>query len=232
MLNSKTCASLALILALGATPAFAQTDQQRQQHPPGTAAAPATGTPQQGGAAGTASGSPGMPMMGRMGQGMMGQGMMGQGMMGQGMMGAGMGRMDMMSAMAGRVEGRIAFLKAELGITDAQLPLWNAVADAMRANAKTMGTMAGEMMGMMSQPAPLPDKLAAREKAMVSGLDALRKLKAAIGPLYASLSDDQKKTADELMAGQMGGGMMAGGRMGMSGGAMMGGGGPMGGGKK
>src|SRR5437868_2827142 len=59
----------------------------------------------------------------------------------------GMGSMPMMAAMAGHVEGRLAFLKTELKITDAQLPLWNAVADAIRANVKSMGEMSGGVMG-------------------------------------------------------------------------------------
>ena len=59
----------------------------------------------------------------------------------------GMGGMPMMAAMAGHVEGRLAFLKTELKITDAQLPLWNAVAEAIRANAKSMGRWSGGMMG-------------------------------------------------------------------------------------
>ena len=104
--------------------------------------------------------------------------------------------------MARHVEGR-AFLKTELKITDAQLPLWNAVADAMRANAKSMGDMAGGMMGG-SQTAALPDKLAMREKMMTAHLEALRKFKAAVDPLYTALSDEQKKTADELLIGPMG----------------------------
>ena len=112
-----------------------------------------------------------------------------------------MGRdgMGMMGAMARHVEGRLAFLKTELKITDAQLPLWNAVTDAMRANAKTMGAMMGS-----SKPATLPDKLAMREKMMTAHLEALRKFKAAADPLYAALSDEQKKTADELLIGPMG----------------------------
>src|SRR6516164_90154 len=100
-------------------------------------------------------------------------------------------------------EGRLAFLKTELKITDAQLPLWNAVADAMRANAKNMGDMAGGMMGG-SETATLPDKLAMREKMITTHLEALRKFKAAVDPLYAALSDEQKKTADELLIGPMG----------------------------
>ena len=129
-------------------------------------------------------GSGGMPMMGMMRM---------------------MGRdgMSMMGAMARHVEGRLAFLKTELKITDAQLPLWNAVADAMRANAKSMGDMAGGMMGG-SETATLPDKLAMREKMMTAHLEALRKFKAAADPLYAALSDEQKKTADELLIGPMG----------------------------
>ena len=38
---------------------------------------------------------------------------------------------------AGHVEGRIAFLKTELKITDAQMPLWNAVADAIALRQRT-----------------------------------------------------------------------------------------------
>ena len=133
-------------------------------------------------------GAGGMPMMG-----------MTRMMMGQ----DGMGGMPMMPAMAGHVEGRLAFLKTELKITEAQLPLWNAVADAIRANAKGMGEISGGMMGA-SPAATLPDKLAAREKMMTAHLEALRELKAVVDPLYAALSDEQKKTADELLMSPMG----------------------------
>jgi len=112
----------------------------------------------------------------------------------------GMGGMAMM---AGHVEGRLAFLKTELKITDAQLPLWNAVSDAIRANAKSMAAMSGGMTGS-SQTATLPETLALREKMMTAHLEALHRLKAAVDPLYAALSDEQKKTADELLMGPMG----------------------------
>ena len=122
-----------------------------------------------------------------------------------GMMRMMMGREGMagMRMMAGHVEGRLAFLKTELKITDAQLSLWNAVADAIRANAKSMGEMPGGMMGS-PQAATLPDKLALREKMMTAHLEALRRFKAAADPLYVALSDEQKKTADELLIGPMG----------------------------
>jgi len=163
------------MLALMAGPALAQQPQHDEHHPPAPPATAGLGMP--GGMAGGD-----MPMMRMM-----------------------MGRdgMAMMGAMAGHVEGRVAFLKTELKITDAQLPLWNAVAEAMRANAKTMGDMAGGMMAG-SQTATLPDKLAMREKMMTAHLEGLRKFKAAVDPLYAALNDEQKKTADELLIGPMG----------------------------
>ena len=108
-----------------------------------------------------------------------------------------------MPMMAGHVEGRLAYLKTELKITDAQLPLWNAVADAVRVSAKSMGAMSEGMMGS-TQASTLPDKLAFREKMMTAHLDALHRFKAAVEPLYAVLSEEQKKTADELLMGPMG----------------------------
>jgi hypothetical protein len=176
MRHRKIWGSQVLMLVLIAGPVVAQQPQHDEHHPPAPLAAAGPGMP--GGMAGGGD----MPMMRMM-----------------------MGRdgMAMMGAMARHVEGRLAFLKAELKITDGQLPLWNAVADAMRANAKTMGDMAGGMMGG-SQTATLPDKLAMREKMMAAHLEALCKFEAAADPLYAALSDEQKKTADELLAGPMG----------------------------
>ena len=179
MRHRKIWPSLVLILALIAGPALAQQPQHDEHHPPAPPAAAGPGMPG------------GMPGAGDMSM--------------MGMMRMMMGRdgMSMMGAMARHVEGRLAFLKTELKITDAQLPLWNPVADAMRANAKTMGDMAGGMMGG-SQTATLPDKLAMREKMMTAHLEALRKFKGAVDPLYAALSEEQKKTADELLTGPMG----------------------------
>ena len=55
----------------------------------------------------------------------------------------------------------------------------------------------------MMQACTLPEKLAAREKAMTAHLEAFRRFKAAVDPLYASLNDDQKKTADQLLVSPM-----------------------------
>jgi hypothetical protein len=45
-----------------------------------------------------------------------------------------------------RVEGRIAFLRTELKITDARSSAWNAFADALRTNAKSLGEVRASMM--------------------------------------------------------------------------------------
>ncbi len=213
MFRTNTCASLALILALVAMPALAQ-QADHEQHQPDAAAGPATPAPQQGGAAGMMPGIGGMPTTvinntfnptGPTGTGTFNP--TGEFVVrineGRGVRG-GMGRLGMMSAEASHVEGRIAFLKTELKITDAQLPLWNAVADALRDNAKSMATVSGEMTGVMSQTATLPERLAAREKVMAARLDALHKLKAAVGPLYAALTDEQKKVAEKLTTADQG----------------------------
>ena len=175
MHHRKTCLSLVLALAVAAAGALAA-DAEHDQHHPGTSTPAATAAPpaMSGMAMGSMPGnSVNMPMMDMM-----------QLMMGRGM--------------TGRVGGRIAFLKAELKITDAQQTLWNAVAEVIRANAKGMSSMPS-WMPMIDAAATLPEKLARREKMMTAHLDGLRKLKMAVEPLYAALNAEQKKTADELM---------------------------------
>ena len=111
MFQRRTCTAFVLMSGLAAMPALAQQQNPGPHHPPGMGPA-AQGSPgdMSGGA------MPGMGMMRMMGQ-------------------DGIGGMPMMAAMTGHVEGQLAFLKTELKITDAQLPLWNKVADAIRANA-------------------------------------------------------------------------------------------------
>jgi hypothetical protein len=123
----------------------------------------------------------------------------GPGMMG--MMGGGMMGMGGMMMSPDHVEGRLAFLKTELKITDAQMPTWNAFAEALRANATTMKEARGTMMQMMQQGAGVtaPQMLEEHEKHLTLHLEALKRTKAALDPLYAALSDEQKKTADQIL---------------------------------
>ena len=138
-------------------------------------------------------------------RGMMGYGFMGPGMMGFGpwMMGGGSTE-AMCSAMASHIEGRLAYVKAELKVTDAQDPLWSAYAVAARDNAKTMIARCTTMMGKRDSQASLPDRLDQNEQLMAAQLDAMRAMNKALKPLYEALSDGQKKTADQLFWGPMG----------------------------
>ena len=119
----------------------------------------------------------------------------------------GEGTMPMLD-MGRHVEGRLAFLKTELKITPAQEPLWDTLAQTLRANARTMAGMM-PMGGMMAQGEvpSLPERLDRQERFLAARLDALRAMQAAVAPLYAALSDAQKRTADELVGGPMGMGM-------------------------
>jgi hypothetical protein len=98
------------------------------------------------------------------------------------------------------IEGRIAYLKAELKITDAQAPQFEGVAQALRQNAQSMDQTMQQMRGNRDQPKNAVQQLEARTQfAALRAQDSQRFLEA-FKPLYASLSDDQKKAADEMLA--------------------------------
>lgn len=122
---------------------------------------------------------------------------------------------DCMSGMEtiDHVEGRIAFLRAELKITGAQSSAWNAFADALRANAKVLGELRGSMAGSGSET--LLDRVTWQEKWLSARLEATRAMKSALVDLAGSFSDEQRKVADDLLAPNMGMmSMLQGGRMG------------------
>jgi len=121
-------------------------------------------------------------------------------MMHGGMMGGGMtGHMPLK-----HVEGRLAFLKAELKITSAQEPQWTKFAEVVRNTAKNAPAAMPPMKHGGPMASTAPDRLGQYEKMLVARLETVRALKAAVDPLYASLSHDQKKIADELLMGPMG----------------------------
>jgi hypothetical protein len=178
--------SAALLLATAAA-----TIADEAHHPPETAtpaAPPSAAAP-----------APTAPPAPRAQPGMMGPGM-GRGMMGPGMMGLVGGMMA-----PKRIEGRIAFLRTELRITEAQQPHWNAFADALRANARVAAGMMASMPGRDDAQHALPQRLEAQERMLAARLDSFRQLRAALTPLYDVLDDAQKRAADELLApGPMG----------------------------
>jgi predicted lipid-binding transport protein (Tim44 family) len=178
----------ALFLATASLGAMAQTPavQDHTTHHPGptTAQAPVTAPPQGG--------------MGGMMRGGMG------GMMQGGMMQGGMGGM-MPTMHLQHVEGRIAVLKAEIKITPTQEPRWNNFSEAVRSAARKSQAVMQPMMTMRAgTPSTAPEHLVHHEMMLTSQLDAVRTIKVAFEPLYATLSDEQKKLADQLLHGPMG----------------------------
>lgn len=174
----------------------------------GPGGAPMMGNPMMGGSmmGGPMMGSPmmGGQMMGgpMMGGAMMGSPMMGGHMMGGGgMMGGGMMGGPMMGMMHGgaRLDGRLAFLKAELKLTAEQEKAWNDFATAVRQVA----AKSRDGHGMMAMPGAAgtvtpPQMLELHEKHLAARLDAVKTLRTAVTPFYATLTDDQRKTLAEL----------------------------------
>jgi hypothetical protein len=150
--------------------------------------------------------SQGIPMMGGPMIGMMGDsGMMG--MMGPSGMMPMMGQ-GMMCGSASHIEGRLAYIKTELRITDAQAPQWDAFAAAYRTNAQQFAQQCAAMMGqggghMGMTAGTLPERLDRMEQHMTLHLEALRAMKVAVQPLYAALSDEQRRVADQIIHGPM-----------------------------
>jgi hypothetical protein len=118
-----------------------------------------------------------------------------------GMMPGGCPMMSMMGNGGGGsafVEGRIAFIKAELAITETQKDVWEAYSTALRKNLESMQQMRATMMGA-ARPASPVERLGLHISTMESRLQALKELKPALSALYASLSEGQKKNADDLL---------------------------------
>src|SRR5215471_589606 len=169
--SALTLAVLATTMWGQAANAQANPQDHEAHHPGGSAAQPAApATP------------PTPPGMGQQQQGMMG-GMNMMSMMSN--MSEMMRMMGMMRGIGGastidRVEGRIAFLRAEIKITDAQASAWNAFADALRANAQKLATVRSTMM--MPQPGATPpqslaDRLDAQERWLAARLEGTRAIK-------------------------------------------------------
>jgi len=184
----------AAALASSINLAAAQTAQDHDSHHPGSPGATQTSPPA---AQHAPAPGPGMMMGGDMSQMMKMMNMMS--MMRDGMMPMGMGRgMQPLR----HVEGLIAFQKAELKITDEQLPQWNAFADAVRGSASRLQKAMTDTASA-TDIVPAPQQMERRIALLSARLEAMQTVLAAGKSLYAVLSEEQKHTADELVAEHM-----------------------------
>jgi protein CpxP len=106
------------------------------------------------------------------------------------------------------IEGRLAFLRTELKLTEAQQPLFEKLADEMRASAKAMEArhaVRHQKGKARAKPVSAVEKMERRNAMMKQASAAGDRFLEAFKPFYASLSDEQKKTADLLFARHGGG---------------------------
>jgi protein CpxP len=98
------------------------------------------------------------------------------------------------------VEQRIKQLHAELKITPDQDSKWNSVAQAMRDNAANMEKLVAEKREKGATNMTAIDDLKTYQEFTQQHLDGLKNLTSAFSSLYDTMSDQQKKNADEVFA--------------------------------
>lgn len=97
------------------------------------------------------------------------------------------------------VEARIKSLHDQLKITSAEEPQWNAVAQAMRDNAKNAGALIADRAKKTKSMTAIED-LHSYRAILQAHLDGIDKLTTAFEALYASMPDTQKKIADTVFS--------------------------------
>ena len=127
---------------------------------------------------------------------------------GMGMMGDNMRRMQQNQAMPGmgangvdmmdRIDGRIAFLRAELGITDVQAPAWGRFAEALRSGRQHLLEARQQLASPAGSGTPSA-RLDRYERHLTERLEAVRTARTASNQLYGTLDEHQKHVADELV---------------------------------
>lgn len=99
------------------------------------------------------------------------------------------------------VDQRIRALQSQLGITEVQMPLWSAFAQAMRDNAaSTDALFTQRAAGVATMSAT--DNMHSYAQIARAYADNTERLATAFDSLYASLSETQRQAADTLFRQQ------------------------------
>jgi protein CpxP len=98
------------------------------------------------------------------------------------------------------VEPRIKQMHTELKITPDQEAKWNPVAQAMRDNAANMEKLVAEKRQQAPQNMTAVEDLKTYQQFAQAHVDGLKNLTSAFSSLYDSMSDQQKKNADQVFA--------------------------------
>lgn len=97
------------------------------------------------------------------------------------------------------VEGQIAFMKAALEITPAQEARWNKVAAAIRANNDETQRVTAKLQAEPNKTRSAVQQIESQVQLAELSVRESQRFLDAFRPLYASLSNDQKATADQLI---------------------------------
>jgi hypothetical protein len=97
-----------------------------------------------------------------------------------------------------RVEGRLAYAKALLGITDSEAAAWKAYEDVSRANVRSLEAAQRAMIDA-ERTGTVIDRMHAQTAMMQAQLDARKALLPATEALYKALTPDQQERADAVL---------------------------------
>jgi hypothetical protein len=117
-----------------------------------------------------------------------------------------------------RVEARLAYLKTALKINDAQQAQWDAFAATLRKHAREADQRAqslraeGAARGEKRTPPTAIERMERGQQRLAAAYTRQSETLAAAKPLYAALSPEQQKVADELFAPRRHAGSRRGGR--------------------
>jgi hypothetical protein len=95
------------------------------------------------------------------------------------------------------LEERIAFLKAELQITDKQTADWNALAETLRSGRQHLAE--ARKLAVLDDKAPSAERLEHYERHLTERLEAVKSARAGFTRLYPTLNEVQKQTADAIL---------------------------------
>jgi hypothetical protein len=98
-----------------------------------------------------------------------------------------------------RLERRLAFLHTRLRITPAQERAWTAFAAVLQDEARDRNRDSGRGFDDRRGAPSVVERLERREQRLADGTQRADHILGALRPLYASFSEEQKRTADRLM---------------------------------
>ena len=106
----------------------------------------------------------------------------------------------MMGGMSAFADGRVAFLKAELAVTEAQESVWQTYAAALKRHLNRMLENGQVITQVLEAKTPV-ERVRSYILAMESRVATLKDLEPALAALYSALSPEQQKKSNEILTG-------------------------------